>query len=92
MGAEVRKGNKYIWIPLGAVMTEVEQIHANAGLAVVQLGEASEWRGLGLNRESVAWVEGFIERQRGRADLGLVAVGRLVAVIGSFPGECIVRH
>ncbi len=61
-------------------------IHANVKMAIGELGGTSGIRDFGLNEKSVAWVEGFIERQRG-AD-----PGALVSVLGSFLGEAIIAR
>ena len=66
-----------------------EQIQANVELAIEQLGPLVDFD-FGLNRESVQWVEGFIERQREREGFDPEDAGGLIGVIGSFLGECIV--
>ena len=72
-------------------MTTEEKIRANAQLVVEGLGEASGMgEEFGYNRESVEWVEGYIERQRKRGG-SKAEIESLVQVIGSFLGECIVR-
>jgi hypothetical protein len=38
---------------------------------------------LGYDAESVAWLDGYIERQRVRRDLTTAAVNRMVDVLGS---------
>ena len=45
----------------------------------------------GYNRESVAWVEGYIERYRSGTDLNAEVTEGLISVIGSFLGECIIH-
>ncbi|HKF20297.1 MAG TPA: hypothetical protein VKE93_01935 [Candidatus Angelobacter sp.] len=73
-------------------MTAPEAIHANARLVIDQLGPLSELgERFGYNRESVEWVEGFIERQRVRPDVRAADKARMVQVLGSFLGECIVH-
>ncbi|MEV0617790.1 hypothetical protein AB0I81_31020 [Nonomuraea sp. NPDC050404] len=67
---------------------ELPQIQANVSLAIDQLGPLSDVD-FGLNRESVEWVEGFIERQRSRPDFDLEQIDGLVGVLGSFLGACI---
>jgi hypothetical protein len=67
-----------------------DKIRATAELVIQQLGPLSNLP-FGYNRESVAWVEGFIEQQRTRPDLDQNAVNGLVNVLGSFLGECIIR-
>jgi hypothetical protein len=69
----------------------MELIKKNAQLVVDKLGRHSDVN-FGLNRESVAWVEGFIERQRARPDLDSTAVNNLVNTLGSFLGECIIAN
>jgi hypothetical protein len=68
---------------------ELGAIRANVQLAIERLGPLS---GLdfGLNRESIVWIEGFIERQRARPDFDPEHVDGLVGVLGSFLGECLV--
>jgi hypothetical protein len=63
-------------------------LRANAALAISEFGELSgRHRGFGIDRASVAWVEGYIERLR-------VAEpnpdGRIVSVLGSYLGEAII--
>lgn len=70
-------------------MDILTRIKANTDLVVAQLGPHSGIA-FGLNAESVAYVEGFIERQRVRADLSSGSIDRLISVLGSFLGECII--
>ena len=74
-------------------MIEHDKIRANAELVIQSLGPISDLgERFGYNRESIAWVEGFIERQRSRPDIKPEEIERLISVIGSFLGECIIRH
>ena len=68
-----------------------EQIRANVQLVIRQLGPLSGID-FGLNRESVAWVEGFIERQRARPDFDEGSLDGLVSTLGSFLGECVAAN
>ncbi len=61
------------------------RIRANAALAVSEFGPLSGFD-FGLDEKSVAWVEGFLERQRA----GGVPAGRFISVLGSFLGEAII--
>jgi len=73
-------------------MTPREMISANAELVVGQLREASGMEDFGYNAESVAWLDGFIERQRVRPEFaGVEAAERMSQTLGSFLGECVVR-
>ncbi|MEW9550683.1 hypothetical protein [Nonomuraea sp. NPDC050783] len=67
---------------------ELQWIRENVDLAIEQLGPISDVD-FGLNRESVEWVEGFIERRRARPDFDPEQVDGLVGVLGSFLGACI---
>ncbi|UBU14147.1 hypothetical protein [Nonomuraea gerenzanensis] len=67
---------------------ELEQIEANVALAIDRLGPLSDVD-FGLNAESVAWVEGFIERQRSRPGFDPEQIDGLVGVLGSFLGACV---
>lgn len=63
------------------------QIKTNAEFVIQQLGPLSGFQ-FGYNAESVAWVDGFIEQQRGSdAD----TINGLINTLGSFLGECIIR-
>ncbi|MGE0023154.1 MAG: hypothetical protein AB7S70_05915 [Hyphomicrobium sp.] len=64
------------------------QIRDNAAFAVGEFGALAE-SSFSYDAESVAWVEGFIERQRGRQSEGGTPQG-LIAVIGSYLGEAII--
>jgi hypothetical protein len=69
----------------------VKKIRANSDLVIEQLGPLSGIA-FGLNRQSVEWVDGFIERQRMRDDLTDEFIARTVNVLGSFIGECVIAH
>jgi hypothetical protein len=64
------------------------QIRDNAAFAMREFGEASGTE-FALDRESVAWVEGFIERMRLRYGEDGAPSG-IVSVIGSYLGEAII--
>ena len=66
----------------------MDNIKHNAQLVIKQMGQLS---GLdfGYNSESVAWLDGYIERIRNEVDQSNVE--GLVNVIGSYLGECIIR-
>lgn len=66
-------------------------IRANAEMVVEQLGASSGLESFGFDAPSVEWLEGFIERQRVRDDVGPEYVPKMVSTLGSFLGECIVR-
>jgi hypothetical protein len=66
-------------------------IQQNVQLVIKKLGPLSGIE-FGLNRDSVAWVEGFIERQRLQPEFDPDAVGGLVNTLGSFLGECIAAN
>src|SRR5207253_3030206 len=70
----------------------IDRIRANADLVVRQLGPDSGIPNFGFNIASIEWLDGFIERQRSRPDVDDRFVDRLVNIIGSFLGECMVRH
>lgn len=65
-------------------------IKANADLVIRQLGPLSGVE-FGYNSASVAWVDGFIEKQRGNPALDESAIDGLVSTLGSFVGECVIR-
>jgi hypothetical protein len=65
----------------------LEMIRANAAFAIKELGALSEID-FGLDAASVAWTEGFIERQR--AALRAEGTDGIVNVLGSYLGEAII--
>jgi hypothetical protein len=58
---------------------------------VEKFGASSGLEHFGFDAPSVQWVEGFIEHQRVRKDVGPELVGKMVSVLGSYLGECIIR-
>jgi hypothetical protein len=46
----------------------------------------------GFNRQSVAWIEGYIERMRERADFNDGTWNGLIDTLGSFVGQCILAR
>jgi hypothetical protein len=66
-------------------------IEANVRLAVEQFGPLTDFD-FGLDRRSVEWVDGFLERQRARPGFDPDRAPRLAAVIGSFLGACLVAN
>ncbi len=67
-------------------MDQFENIRKNAELVIKVIGENNNVE-LGFDSESVEWLDGFIERQRTRADDETIK--SLTSVLGSFLGECI---
>lgn len=67
----------------------LDQIAANAQLAIDRLSEVADMP-FGLDRASVAWVAGFIDRQRARDGFDPDDVTGLVNTLGSHLGEAIV--
>ena len=72
-------------------LTQLELIKKNAQLVIERLGPLSKID-FGFNRESVEWIEGFIERQRARVDFDLEGSSALVDILGSFLGEAIIAN
>jgi len=68
-----------------------EHIRANAEMVIQQLRPLSGID-FGYTRESVEWLEGYIERQRNSGEFDSVEVkNKLISVFGSYLGECIVH-
>ncbi len=66
---------------------ELDRIRANAKLAMEGLTRLGSTN-VGLNRDSVAWLEAFLERQRSRGPQH--DHGAMPSVMGCFLGEAIV--
>lgn len=64
-------------------------IRGNAALVVEELGPISGIE-FGFDANSVAWVDGYIERQRERF-AGKDEAAQLVSVLGSWLGEAIIK-
>jgi hypothetical protein len=68
-----------------------EKIRANAEMVVQQLRPLSGID-FGYTKESVEWLEGYIERLRNSGEFDNVETkNKLTSVFGSFLGECVVR-
>jgi len=63
-------------------------IRGNAALVLDELGPVSGLE-FGYDAQSIAWVDGYIERQRERF-AGTDEAARLVSVLGSYLGEAII--
>lgn len=68
----------------------LEKIRANTAFAIEEFRAAAE-KEIGFDADSVAWVEGFVERARERYAESGVPSG-LVSVIGSYLGEAIIAE
>jgi len=69
----------------------IENIKANAEMVVQQMRSLSQMD-FGYTRESVEWLQGYIERLRPSGMFDTPATrDKLASVFGSFLGECIVR-
>jgi hypothetical protein len=66
-----------------------EVIERNTALAVERFGSLVDFE-FGLDRRSVEWLEGYIERMRVRPEFASGTREGLIAVIGSFLGSCVV--
>jgi hypothetical protein len=66
----------------------VDRIRGVATQVIEELAPLSKVE-FGLNRASVKWVEGFIERERKRRDPADGVPEGLVDALGAFLGECI---
>ncbi|MEA2206873.1 MAG: hypothetical protein QOE77_3649 [Blastocatellia bacterium] len=67
-----------------------ENIRLNAELVVMKMGPISGID-FGYTSESVAWLDGFVERQRLRPETDDGMIAKLVDVLGSYLGECIIK-
>lgn len=70
-------------------MTTADDIRSNARLAIEWFKSISPLQALfGLDRDSLKWVDGFVEEQRTTSSR---TPGTLVELIGSYLGECVIR-
>jgi hypothetical protein len=67
-----------------------EQIRQNAELVIKQMSQVSGFA-FGYDTQSVAWLDGYIERQRVRVDTTPELVDGLINVFGSYLGECVIK-
>ena len=72
---------------MGLDAQRLEMIRANAAFAIGELADLSGMD-FGLDAASVAWTEGFIERQRGALDVD--GASGIVNVLGSYLGEAVI--
>ena len=72
-------------------MDDSDKLRANARLVVEELGPLSGID-FGFDRESVKWLEGYIERLRLSGEFRNTEAGRKFAsVFGSYLGECVIH-
>ncbi len=69
----------------------LEMIHGNADLVISQFGPLSG-SNFALDKASVAWVEGFIERQREIPDTDEAARTRIATVLACYLGDAIIME
>jgi hypothetical protein len=67
-----------------------EQIKHNAGLVVQQMSRVCGFA-FGYDAQSVAWLDGYIERQRAGNDMTPELMNGLVSTLGSYLGECVIN-
>jgi hypothetical protein len=70
-------------------MEELEKIKASAAEVVEKFGPVSKID-FGYNKESVRWLEGYIERLRKNGGFE-GSKSQFIGMFGSYLGECIVR-
>ena len=70
--------------------TMEDKIKENAELVLKQMRQVSGID-FGYDAESIAWLDGYIERQRARTDITQELVQGLVNVFGSYLGECVIK-
>jgi hypothetical protein len=66
-----------------------ERIKHNAQLVVKEMGQLSGFD-FGYDARSVAWLDGYIERQRIREDMTPELMDSLTNILGSYLGECVI--
>ncbi len=73
-------------------MNDEAKIRENARTAVETFGSLSK-RGaaFGYNRDTIAWVEEFLEEQRRKPHTSTADNERLLQLVGSYLGECLIR-
>ena len=71
--------------------SQISKIKANAQEVTVRFGRASRLADFGCNRESVAYLDGFLSRQIVAVRASQQTEDRYVSLIGSFIGECILK-
>jgi hypothetical protein len=66
-------------------------IKRNAELVIQQMSQVCGFT-FGYDLQSVAWLDGYIERQRARAEITDKVVDGLINVFGSYLGECVIQN
>jgi hypothetical protein len=67
-----------------------DKIKRNAELVIQQMGQVCGFN-FGYDAQSVAWLDGYVERQRARPDMTPELTNGLVSVFGSYLGECVIN-
>jgi hypothetical protein len=69
-----------------------EAIRANAQIIVDRFRSLSDLGiRFGYDRDSVTWVEGFIEQERSKPEATAESVAKIVQLLGSYLGECVIN-
>lgn len=69
-----------------------EKIRKSAQLVINSFSQLGELKPqFGYNRESVEWLDGFIERKRSRRNISFDGPAKLVQVLDSYLGECVIH-
>jgi hypothetical protein len=66
-----------------------DRIKHNAQLVISQMRPLSGFD-FGYDAQSVAWLDGYIERQRIRDDMTPELLDSLVNILGSYLGQCVI--
>ena len=67
-----------------------DTIKRNAELVIQQMSQVCGFN-FGYDAKSVAWLDGYIERQRARDEINEEVIDGLVNALGSYLGECIIH-
>ena len=90
MNAEL-SGESYERTPCrGTHSPWIEGLKANSDAVIHELGHLTDFE-FGCNRESVVWLEGYIERMKEAKIFNGPGRDKLISVFGSFLGECLVQ-
>jgi hypothetical protein len=72
-------------------LDDSDKLRANAALVVEQLGPLSDVSPFGYGRDSLAWVESYIERMRTAEGVAPENLDGAVMTLGAYLGECVIR-
>ena len=73
-------------------MSQLQQLRANAAFVAEKFGKQSGIEPFAYTRESVEYIDQFLERQAAIVKESEESINRFVSLLGAYLGECIIAN